>query len=103
MFLPFVRVCAPAPAAPPANAPIAAPLPPPAIAPIKVPASAPPPTYFAVRLFLPTPSLPPPERATEFEATVYLWPLTVSDFNANCTSLADTPFTAIKVAREPFG
>ena len=37
----------------------AAPLPPTAMAPMMGPAIAPPPTYLPVRLFLPTPSLPP--------------------------------------------
>ena len=45
----------PAPAAPPASAPIAAPFPPPAIAPMMVPNSAPPPTYSPVRLLAPIP------------------------------------------------
>src|SRR5581483_3188570 len=57
-FLPLVSTCAPAPAAPPARAPMAAPLPPPAMAPITVPARAPPPTYLPVRLFTPRPSVP---------------------------------------------
>src|SRR5437016_2148828 len=83
-----LNTCAPAPAAPPATAPIAAPLPPPAKAPITAPANAPPPTYLPVRLLAPMPSFAVVLLVlVVFDATEYLCPLTLIERSSRATVL----------------
>ena len=81
---------------------MAAPFPPPAMAPMMVPASAPPPTYFPVRLFLPTPSLPP-LRETDPALIRYRRPPTVKERKSSVTSLESGTRLTDNCAREPLG
>ena len=85
-LLPLVRVCAPAPAAPPANSSNGCSLAAAGNGTDQSSGECAASNILRGALFLPTPSLPPPLWATAFEATgVYLCPLTVSDFNASST------------------
>src|SRR5439155_26567039 len=88
---------APAPPAPPTRAPMAAPFPPPRRAPRTAPIAAPPPTYFAVRLFAPSPL------ELDFPATVirYLRPFIVTERSSSVVSFP--LFTATSRALFPIG